>query len=56
MTRYTPNMTDADLAAAMRSELAELQRRYASAPSAQSRLVLMGHMVHLQRDLEKLAR
>jgi|TARA_B100000900_G_scaffold355509_1_gene324788 hypothetical protein len=56
MTRYAPNMTDAALATAMRSELAELQRRYPSTTSAQSRLVLMGRMVRLQRDLEKLAR
>jgi len=55
MTRYTPNMTDADLAAAMRSELAELQRRYPNS-TTQSGLVLMKRMVHLQRDLEKLAR
>ena len=56
MTRYTPNMTDADLVAAMTSELAELQRRYHNTGTAQSRLVVMARMVRLQRKLEKLAR
>jgi len=55
MTRYTPNMTNADLVAAMTSELAELQRRYPNS-TAQSGLVLMDRMVRLQRELEKLAR
>lgn len=55
MTRYTPNMTDADLAVAMRSELAELQRRYPNS-TAQSGLVLMRRMVKIRRKLEKLAR